>query len=479
MLNLKYLSDSCLVRNRKGIFLFLAGNSALYEIDCASGSEFSDVQLSELANLISAKIENENQKTLKQRGLPNTSVSALNLNLTDKCNLACVYCYAKGGNYSRIMREMSPEDSVKAVRNAFMASDIKRDFRVEFFGGEPLLNFPAFEAASDELSEIEKSLNGNRKIVRRVSTNLTELTPEMLEFFSKVPFIFSVSIDGDQLAQNSQRPFKNGSPSWEPIIENLEKIREVCPESIIVARITVYQQDKRLYEIVNEIADKNLFDYASIYPAAVEGENHFTAAFRENYLKIAQNYSKLLSRGRFSGILELNRFCEGILGRKVALNHCRAGNGYFTASPDGSVHPCHRLVGDESWNLGSFDISEKLLSQWQVKVDERQKCSECQIRYFCGGGCRQESLKSTGSLVGNSPKICAFSKLLFEAAMNVCTSINEVSESKLYKFSKISEELFVFCGQPLADRMQPDTIFPETIDFHGSVMRLKRICFKC
>ncbi|MBF0546504.1 MAG: radical SAM protein [Candidatus Riflebacteria bacterium] len=419
----------------------------------------------------------------------NGKISALNLNLTDKCNLACIYCYAKGGNYDRINKELSAEDALKAFNSAIDCRDESRDFRVEFFGGEPLLNFEAIKQVIEKQKQLATHLN-EKEIINRISTNLTEINPEIIDLFSKSKMIISVSFDGTAEFQNRQRPFKDGSGSHEKIFSNLKLLREKCPDNIIVARITVLHQEDKLYEVIEQISQTEIFDYVSLYPAALSAQHsteienkpqgNFSETLNNEFLKISQNYKKLLSGKRFKGILELNRFCQNILTGTAAANHCRAGAGYFTFSPDESIHPCHRLVGDPNWDLKAFSTlagqSRNRLRDWRLPVNARAGCRECLIRFFCGGGCKQEAFITSGSLLGHSTQICSFSRLLFKSAIRICLQLDEVVEKKLVEFFRMSEKLFVFCGQPLIKLERKEEFEnPISIRFEDQVFYLKPV----
>lgn len=406
---------------------------------------------------------------------PRTGFSALNLNLTDKCNLACVYCYAKGGDYQRIHQEMSPEAALHGLQQAISHRDQAFPFRIEFFGGEPLLNPTTIARV------LAEQPSWGVPVVNRISTNLTVCDPQHRDLLKKGAFIVSISLDGPGAVQDEQRPFKDGRGSYEPIMANIRRLREHCPDQVFVARMTVFRHDDKLLQMVEEFAATDLFDYVSIYPAAMQtgnpdeqGCSHFSGAFRDRFLAVAAAYPRLL-RGRFKGVLEVNRYLEDLLTGRAVANHCRAGAGYFTWSPDGSLHPCHRLVGDPARNLGGFDLStpERLaaLKSWQTPADSRAVCSTCQIRYLCGGGCKQQSLIATGDLLGHDPNVCAYSWLLFEAALLVSANLQSSMNTPLTaSFAELSR-LFVLCGQPALPNHRRLQVLPESILLTGRAFR--------
>lgn len=397
---------------------------------------------------------------------PRHLISALNLNLTDRCNLACTYCYARGGNYLRLRQQFEPAAAVQAVADAFAHADPTRDFRIEFFGGEPFLNAEAVSAVLDWQEQNTDWTRRQAGTNNRVSTNLTELSESMLNDIRRSRMILSVSIDGIGQIQDEQRPFKDGTGSSRIIFEHLRRVREACPKHTIVARMTAWRHAGSLRQTLEELVATGIFDYASIYPAAVHtddtrdvGDSYFSTDFQREYLQIAADYPSLLGRGRFKGVLELNRYLQLMFEGKAVASHCRAGAGYFTCSPDGSLHPCHRLVGDIGWNLDRFDLGfpylQEKLAPWRVSVLDRETCSACPIRYLCGGGCRQENLLASGDLNGVSPRVCAFSHLLFDAAVLVAMRLTPQIMPMLRKAFAQSESLFVLCGQPLVANERP------------------------
>lgn len=447
--------------------------------------------LQELADHLAQSRTSANSLALdKFRTGQKTRISALNLNMTGKCNLACVYCYAQGGDYARIQKDMDAPMALQTLDEALQASDPSLPFRIEFFGGEPLLNTEVIEAVIEWQKHSAAWKNHPGGTVNRISTNLTTLSGQQEQLLKEGNIIISISLDGPGKVQDQQRPFKDGRGSYDIIMGNIRRLREHMPQATIIARMTVYHFDQQVPEMVQELAETDLFDYVSIYPAAVShkattGHSHFSDHFQQGLLQVAKNYPQLLARGRFKGCLELNRYCEDVLAGQTVMNHCRAGIGYFTASPDGSIHPCHRLVGDPAWNLISCSPNEKFdfqspathqkLKDWRVMVDERDFCKTCAIRYLCGGGCKQQSLLSTGSLIGHDPNICAFARLLFEASLHVMNNLSQPVREKLTRSFAELTRLFVLCGQ-LTER-NGRTSFPplEPFKFHGIDLSLTEI----
>lgn len=379
-------------------------------------------------------------------------VSAVNLNLTNACNLDCIYCYASGGDYQRLSNSMTHEcfeSFMLSLRGHF---DKTKPFRFEFFGGEPLLNENLIERVLDWEDARDVSVYPER-IINRVSTNLTCLTPKIEGLLKRGNFILSISIDGSEHTQNFQRPYVDGQPTYDDIINNLRRIREIAPELICVARITVFKSAETLFDELKELIDLDLFDYCSIYNATFKDKDNeneeptLDIAMEANYLKMAASYKELLSKGRFKGCLELNRYVEHLINHTCVPAHCRAGLGYYALSPDSSIHPCHRLIGDDKYRLVDDSINniDKLDPAWSLPCHKKIGCADCGLRFFCAGGCKQQNLINTGCLVSVTRQTCSFSELLFYSALAVYHQLDDGMKAKI--LANPSEELFTLCGQ--------------------------------
>jgi radical SAM protein with 4Fe4S-binding SPASM domain len=491
---------------RKGLVFFAHGDSSLWGIpELGTGWHerlFDDAAL--LQNFFQRLQTHVGIRSLNARVIDQYwsgfrgKVSALNLNLTSRCNLECVYCYARGGDYNRIHGDMTPETAVAGVREALKRADPERSFRLEFFGGEPLLNLEAIEAvlAMQETDPLwkDRPFPG----VNRISTNLSSEAGNWLGVIDRGNMIVSVSLDGMEDIQDSQRPFKSGKGSFAVIMKNLQRLRLARPDLPLVARITVFHQDGILADTVRRLVDMDIFDYVSIYPAALPptnegGKTFFSRAFRDQVVALAREYPSLISRGRFKGWLELNRYLECMLLGKAVGNHCRAGAGYFTLSPEGSFHPCHRLIGDESWDVRSLLADEEKLRErllpWQTSVHHRERCRTCEVRYLCGGGCKQQALAANGSLLAGDSRTCSFSHLLWEASLYALCALSESErftsgggwsafESSLGTSFRESERMFVFCGQPviLNQRTSPPSEF--SLEFADRLWTVRSLAWK-
>lgn len=394
---------------------------------------------------------------------------ALNINLTGACNLACTYCFAEGGDYGRIYKKMdfhTVDYIFEFIRRHVTRS---RAVRFEFFGGEPLLNFSVIKEICDRSDRVAEE--EGISFVNRISTNLTVLPAGTVELFSRRNFIVSVSIDGGAATHDANRPTKSGKGSFENIVNNCQTVREGGDHITMVARMTVVSAETPLIENVRQLYDLNIFDYFQIYPAVTPDSN--TCGGKHSLVQINSDtplaeshpntmsmdfFSELYSfidvyptlfreNNRFKGVLEYERIAEMLYDGKLALGFCSGGGTYFTFSPDDSIMPCHRLVGDTRFQVGAGP--EGLTgdtSEWTLPVDTHPVCSTCWARYVCGGNCRQENYLATGTLRGLNDETCRYQQYLLEQVIRLITQ----SPTRHYPLRSL-DDMFVSCGRPVTD----------------------------
>ncbi|MFI6820907.1 radical SAM protein [Micromonospora sp. NPDC050187] len=437
-----------------------------------------------------------NREALRRSSATDGADFAVNVNLTNICNLACTYCFAEGGDYGR-MKEAMGEHSVAWIfrfidENAAPGQRV----RFEFFGGEPLANFALIRAicARSERVAAERGL----RFVYRISTNLTLLPPGAVELFRRHRFIVSVSLDGPREVQDRTRPAKNGRGSYDRIMRNLWTLRgEAGDDVVLVARMTVATEEPTLLESVRELWSLNLFDFFQIYPGVYPVDrrgrsvaltltlgdrvlseprqityvNHFLRpGMIEQFRDFLRAYPSFFTpENRFAGVLEYERTVQMMVEGLTALSFCSGGRTYYTHSPDGTVSPCHRLVGDESFDVGTGESGlTRSHPEWRRSVDDHPICGACWARYLCGGGCRQENVVATGDLNVLNEESCRYQLLLAEEVVRL---VARSGPGYLDRDREIFADLFVSCGRPVVPNGRDERPPPDALTYPFTPVR--------
>lgn len=452
--------------------LFLSGNHRLFEIDAAlgtrldtgihslTGEEQDEWDLLESTGLL----DNVHTPILASSRYADGANLAININLTGSCNLACTYCFADGGDYGRIRNALT-SDTVDFIFEFVRAHVTESQVvRFEFFGGEPLLNF----ARIREICDREQMFTDETGIhfLHRISTNLTVLPADTLPLFAEREFVVSVSIDGGSITHDRNRPTKGGKGSFANILEHCKQVRSAGDAITLIARMTVVSEQPSLLENVRELWGYNLFDYFQIYPGVTPANgssfsggcgstlvqldkptpksNTMHSGFLPQLAELLDEYPRLFKQGnRFRGVLEYERVAEMVLDGKMAVAFCSAGSTYFTFSPDNSVMPCHRMVGNPEFQVNGPVEADS--SEWTLPVDRHPVCSQCWARYLCGGGCRQENFVATGTLRGLNAESCKYQLSLAEGVIRTVARGGEEYRAQ----PRHLDDLFISCGRPV------------------------------
>lgn len=451
------------IENRFGI-LDSDGKNIVFDIQTNRVyllEELGEQGVQELTNKLQLLDQSCNHTILENSTYDNGSNLAININLTPFCNLKCVYCFAQGGNYGSLEKDMT-EDVLEDLLKIIVENKTKSNrVRLEFFGGEPLINLKMIK----EILKLCNKLSASEGIefIYRISTNLTFMNDEILNVLGENNFIVSVSIDGEREVQNLLRPFKNDEGSFDKIMDNVKLIRSKYNDLTVVARLTIAQKKIPLIQNIKSLIATEYFDYVSIYPASVKDEKSAAKTYKyffdediEQQIKeVIQNYYQLFNYSkRFKGILEYERVYDQILNGNISVSHCAAGGTYFTISGDKSVVPCHRLCGKKEFilNRNSASFNADIINKWVEKVDTHLLCQECWARYICGGGCKQEHLSANGDIRNINLESCKYHKFVLE---NLIASLSLFPEEFNKRCINV-EDLFVYCGRPVVSNFRQE-----------------------
>ncbi|MCD8152550.1 MAG: thioether cross-link-forming SCIFF peptide maturase [Clostridiales bacterium] len=355
-----------------------------------------------------------------------TVVKALCLHIAHDCNLACRYCFAEEGEYHGRRELMSFEVGKQALDFLIENSGNRRNLEVDFFGGEPLMNWNVVKELVAYGREQEKLHDKNFRFT--LTTNGVLLNDEIMEFANREMGNVVLSIDGRREVNDHMRPFRKGQGSYDLIVPKFQKFAESRNQEKYYVRGTYTHYNPDFSEDVLHLADLG-FQQISVEPVVAEDSEAY--ALREEDLpQLFAEYDKLAAEmvRRKAGGREFNFFhfmidLEG--GPCVAkrLSGCGSGTEYLAVTPWGDLYPCHQFVGNEDFLMGNVwdgvtrtDIRDEFKS---CNVYAKEKCRDCFARFYCSGGCAANSYHFHGNINDAYDIGCALQKKRIECAIMI------------------------------------------------------------
>lgn len=356
-----------------------------------------------------------------------TVVKALCLHIAHDCNLACRYCFAEEGEYHGRRALMSLEVGKKALDFLVANSGNRIHLEVDFFGGEPTMNWDVVK----ELVRYGRSLEepNNKKFRFTLTTNGILLDDEMMEFCNREMSNVVLSLDGRKEVNDFMRPTRNGhGSSYDIIVPKFQKFAESRGQMNYYVRGTFTHENLDFAADALHFADLG-FKQMSIEPVVASPEDSY--AIREEDLpKICEEYDKLAKEyvirrkeGRgfnfFHFMIDLNQ------GPCVAkrLSGCGSGTEYLAVTPWGDLYPCHQFVGDEDFLLGNVFEGIKrtdICDEFKLcNVYAKEKCRDCFARFYCSGGCAANAYKFHKSINDAYDIGCVMQKKRIECAIMI------------------------------------------------------------
>lgn len=361
-----------------------------------------------------------------------TVVKALCLHIAHDCNLACQYCFAEEGEYHGRRALMSFEVGKKALDFLIANSGNRRNLEVDFFGGEPLMNWEVVKQLVEYGRSKEKEYNKNFRFT--MTTNGVLLNDEIMEYCNREMSNVVLSLDGRKEVNDKMRPFRGGKGSYDLIVPKFRKFAEMRGDRDYYVRGTFTRHNLDFSKDVMEFADLG-FRSMSIEPVVAAPEEEYAIReedlpqIMEEYDRLAEEYLKRKKEGRgfnfFHFNIDLNQ------GPCVAkrLSGCGSGTEYLAVTPRGDLYPCHQFVGQEEFLLGNVDTgvtNERIRDEFKLcNVYAKDKCRDCFARFYCSGGCAANSYNFHGSITDAYDIGCAMQKKRIECAIMLKAALAE------------------------------------------------------
>ena len=355
-----------------------------------------------------------------------TVVKALCLHIAHDCNLACRYCFAEEGEYHGRRALMSFEVGKKALDFLIANSGSRTNLEVDFFGGEPTMNWEVVKQLVEYGRSQEKIHNKNFRFT--LTTNGVLLNDEITEFCNREMSNVVLSLDGRKEVNDRMRPTRNGKGSYDIIVPKFVKFAKERGSRDYYIRGTFTHENLEFSKDVLHFADLG-FTKMSMEPVVAPPEAFY--AIREEDLPVILRQYDLLAKE----YVERRRAGKGFVffhfqidlkqGPCVAkrLSGCGSGTEYLAVTPWGDLYPCHQFVGNEQFLLGNVDegiVNTELRDEFKLcNVYAKPKCRECFARFYCSGGCAANSWNFHGSLTDAYDIGCEMQKIRIECAIMI------------------------------------------------------------
>ncbi len=355
-----------------------------------------------------------------------TVVKALCLHIAHDCNLSCRYCFAQEGEYHGKRELMSVETGKAALDFLIAQSGNRRNLEVDFFGGEPTLNFEVVKELVAYGREQEKL--HPKKFRFTLTTNGVLLNQEIMDFANREMANVVLSIDGRKEVNDHMRPFPNGAGSYDVIVPKFQKFADSRNQENYYVRGTFTHHNLDFSKDVLHLADLG-FRQISVEPVVAQETDSY--AIREEdlpqlfdeYDKLAQEMIRRTREGRGFQFFHFMIDLEGGPCVVKRLSGCGSGTEYLAVTPWGDLYPCHQFVGDDGFLMGNvFDgvKNEKLKAEFQgCNVYAKKKCRDCFARFYCSGGCAANSYHFHGNIQDAYDIGCALQKKRVECAIMI------------------------------------------------------------
>lgn len=334
-----------------------------------------------------------------------TVVKALCLHIAHDCNLACKYCFAEEGEYHGRRALMSFEVGKKALDFLVANSGNRVNLEVDFFGGEPTLNFDVVKQLVEYGRSLEKE--HNKKFRFTLTTNGVLLNDEILEFANREMGNIVLSIDGRKEVNDRMRPFRGGQGSYDLIVPKFQKVAESRNQTNYYVRGTFTHFNTDFSEDVLHLADLG-FQQISVEPVVAQPTDDY-AITQEDLPKIKEEYDKLaaemIKRRREGRPFNFFHFMIDLQGGPCVakrLSGCGSGTEYLAVTPWGDLYPCHQFVGNEKFLMGNVDegiVNTDIRDEFKsCNVYAKEKCRKCFAKLYCSGGCAANSYNFHGNI---------------------------------------------------------------------------------
>ena len=351
-------------------------------------------------------------------------VKAMCLNIAHDCNLRCKYCFASTGDFGTGRKMMTFETGKRAIDFLIEKSEDRENLELDFFGGEPLMNFDTVKQIVEYARSREKECGKRFRFT--ITTNGLLLDDDKIDFINKEMSNVVLSIDGRKETNDNVRIRVDGSGCYDSILPKFKKLVEQRGYKEYFVRGTFTKYNIDFSEDVFSLY-KEGFDQISVEPVVCGSENPYALTEKE-LSEIFKEYERLAERilanedkgekfNFFHFMLDLD---QGPCAIK-RLRGCGCGNEYVAVTPDGDIFPCHQFVGIDEFKMGNLydgTFNQDMKSDFAAAhVYTKPECRECWAKFYCSGGCNANNYMYAGDVHNAHRFSCQIEKKRLECAI--------------------------------------------------------------
>ena len=351
-------------------------------------------------------------------------IKALCLHVAHTCNLNCEYCFASQGKYHGERAVMSFEVGKRALDFLVEHSGTRRNLEVDFFGGEPLMNFGVVKRLVAYARSIEDAKGKRFRFT--LTTNGLLIDDDVIDFCNRECHNVVLSLDGRKAVHDRYRVDYAGNGSWERIVPKFQKLVKARGGKGYYMRGTFTHANPDFLEDIKVMLDLG-FDELSMEPV-VAAEGDPAALTADDMPVVMKQYEDLaalmIARRREGRPFTFYHYMIDLAGGPCIykrISGCGSGTEYMAVTPWGDLYPCHQFVGEEKYRLGDIwtgVTNREAQGEFAAcNVYAREECRDCWARLYCSGGCAANAYHATGSARGGYRADCEMFKKRMECAI--------------------------------------------------------------
>lgn len=359
----------------------------------------------------------------------NTVVKALCLHVAHTCNLNCEYCFASQGKYSSEHKEralMSFEVGKQALDFLVASSGTRVNLEVDFFGGEPLMNWEVVKQLVSYARGIEKEKN--KKFRFTLTTNGMLIDDDVIDFANKEMYNVVLSLDGRKEVHDHLRKNYKGEGSYDIIVPKFQKLAQSRGQKNYYVRGTFTHNNVDFTNDIFHMADLG-FTELSMEPVVCSPSDPY-ALTQEDLPRLFEQYEilakEMIKRKKAGSGFTFYHYMIDLkhgpcIYKRIA--GCGSGTEYMAVTPWGELFPCHQFVNDPKYSLGNIwdgVTNTDLRDEFKLcNVYARPQCTDCWARLYCSGGCAANAYHASGNITGIYQYGCELFRKRMECAIMI------------------------------------------------------------